>query len=160
MSGIVVGLEGEKGVHDMLMSWADPKRLEERNRRGARAAAMALRGPLKGAAGGVSGRMRQSVYIHQRRGDRNAMYVGHHKRKAYFWHMVIGGTQEHGPRKAPFLNYIPGWNEYMGTSQPPKGWRATLRVAGTKPRPIVDQVVATYGSRALDLMMNEIEKGA
>jgi hypothetical protein len=150
----VVGVEGVAGVHEMLRKWADPKTLETRNRNATRAAAKLLAKPLRAEARAASSRMGKSVYIHQKRGDRTATIVGHHRKvsrgpKGDFWPMVIGGTKDHGPRKAKFLIFTGSGGETI----------FARRVRGVRPNPIVARVAQTYGERAIAAMIAELEKG-
>jgi hypothetical protein len=56
---------------------------------------------------------------------------------AFFRHFVIGGTRDHGPRKADAL-------AFEGRA----GFVVTKRVRGVPPHPIVEQVFRANESRA------------
>lgn len=140
--GISITIQGLPGVEEMLAKWS-PEEINARVRLATRAAAKVLRGPLKAEASAASKRMGASVYIHQAKGDKSATVVGHHRKRAFFWHMVIGGTKAHSlaPRK-------------KGAAR--RSGYPTVR--GVRANPIVARVVAAHGERANQAMLDQLMK--
>jgi hypothetical protein len=139
---ILVDFQGEAEVHAMLAKWMEPQ-LSKRAQRAAKKGANVLKAPLKAAAGRLSKRMAASVYVHVAKRDRPAYVVGHHRKKAFFWHMVIGGTKAHSlsPRKAA------------------KRTRASYPfVRGVQPHPIVAEVAQRYQAQAYQAMISDLSK--
>lgn len=133
-----VQITGLEDVEAMLAKWTATE-LAVRTRLATRAGAKILKGPLKAEAGAASRRMGESVYVHQAKTDRNATVVGHHRKKAFFWHMVIGGTKAHSlrPRKASKVHLL----------------RRYATVRGVKANPIVARVAARHGAAAQQAMI-------
>lgn len=144
VGGRIIGIEfqGEAEVHKMLAQWMEPT-LTKRAQRATKKSANVLKGPLKAAAGRISKRMASSVYVHVAKRDRPAYIVGHHRKKAFFWHMVIGGTQAHSltPRKVS------------------KRTRASYpTVRGVRANPIVAEVADRYGEQAYRALIDDLSK--
>lgn len=142
---ISVDVSGEAEVHAMLAKWMDPE-LTKRANRATKKSANVLKRPLQAAALPLSKRMAASVYVHIAKRDKPAYVVGHHKKKAFFWHMVIGGTKAHALTARRM-----SVRKALGTS------RATI-VRGVKANPIVAQVVAQYGARAYQVLIADLSK--
>jgi hypothetical protein len=155
MSTAAVDVQGLAEIEAMLAQFKDPL-LTKRAQRATRKGANVLARPLRSAARRLSKRMAKSVWVHIAKRDRPAMVVGHHRRDAYFWHMVIGGTKEHGTRRGKVLDFIPGWNKYKGTPAPTRGYVTTKRVRGVPAHPIVAQVAGQYGQAAMDAIANDL----
>lgn len=107
-------------------------------------AAQSLAKDLRKEAKPVSKHMARAVRVKRAKTGKPGWIVGSRRKIAFFWHMVIGGTKDHGPRKAPALVFVPGWNPYIGASSKGAGNKVVraMRVRGVKPNPIVDRVVA------------------
>lgn len=113
MSKVVeVSFQGVRQVHDMLAQFMEPT-LTKRAQRATKAGAKVLAPPLREAVRPLSRRMAASVYVHIAKRERPAYVVGHHRKTAFFWHMVIGGTKAHstaardGHRSGPFVRGVP-----------------------------------------------------
>ena len=78
---------------------------------------------------GATGKLKRSISARQARRNRPAAVVSPRPKVAFYRHMVIGGTKEHGPRKAKAL-------VFQSTSRA-RGWVYALRVKGTPPRPFI-----------------------
>lgn len=145
VGGRIIGIEmqGEAEVRAMLAQWMEPQ-LTKRAQRATKKSANVLKGPLKAAAGRISKRMAASVYVHVAKRDRPAYIVGHHRKKAFFWHMVIGGTKAHSltPRKAS--RQVPG--------------KTYKTVRGVRANPIVAEVAQRYGEQAYRAMIDDLSK--
>lgn len=135
---IEVSIVGAGGVHEMLGQYLDPT-LTKRAQRATKAGATVLAAPLKAAVTPLSKRMGRSVYIHVAKRDRPAYVVGHHRRIAFFWHMVIGGTKAHSTAARD-------------------GHRGGPIVQGVKASPVVAKVAQDYGSAAMDAVMADLSK--
>lgn len=152
-SSVGITVEGVAGVHQMLAKFIDVDAFEKRQRLAAREAAKLLAKPLRAEVGKSSSRMRRAVYIHNMRGSKTGVIVGHHKSKSKgpkgdFWPMVIGGTRDHGPRKAGALVFE-GRN----------GMVVTHWVKGVTGTNAVQRVSDSYGERAQDVMIEALMKG-
>ena len=68
--------------------------------------------------------------------------VGSKRKIAFFWPFVIGGTRDHGPRRAKALVFVPGWNPYLGASSKGVGnrWVRAQRVRGVRASNSVEKV--------------------
>lgn len=112
------------------------------------AGARALKPYVQAAAPVQTGRLRKSVSAHQARRQRPAAIV---TPRAFYAHMVIGGTKDHGPKKASVMAFE-GRN----------GAVFAHHVRGTKPRPFVDEGFnAGQGAMnaAIDKVIDEALKG-
>lgn len=159
---IRVTFEGKEGVHRMLSAYSDPeitKRLKAATKDGAKVFVK----PLKSEARPVSRRMANAVKVKANtKDDKPGYHVRFVTKKGspaspYFKHMVIGGTKSHGPRSAPALVFVPGWNQYMnraprarrvGGSGSRTGWVRTSSVRGVKANPMVTRVADRYEAQA------------
>lgn len=128
---------------------------------GTRAAARSLAKDLRAEARPVSAHMAKAVRVKRARTGKPGWVVGSRRKIAFFWHMVIGGTKDHGPRKADQLVFIPGFNPYIGASSKGVGNRVvrTRRVRGVRPNPIVDRVVARRERAVAAALQKDIAKG-
>lgn len=108
-----ISFTGQQAVKDMLAQWEDPE-LKKRAQRASTKGANAMKEPLRAAVRPFSKRMAQSVYVHVARADKPASFLGHHRRVAFFWAFVIGGTRAHslaprsGDRKRSGYPYVRG----------------------------------------------------
>ncbi len=150
---VTVEVQGASEVHKMLARWADAEGMDKRTRLANREAAKVLAKDLRSEVGKSSRRMRQSVYVHNQRGSKTGVIVGHHKRKSSgpkgdFWPMVIGGTKDHGPRKARALVFD-GRDGFVMTS----------RVKGVSGTDAVRKVAeGPAGASAMDKMIESLAK--
>lgn len=157
-----VRITGAAGVHEMLAPYTAP-RLPKRMQAVTKSGATVFKAPLKAEAAKYSKHLARSVSVRMARRDRPATVVTFRPKIAFFRHMVIGGTKDHGPKKAPLLVFVPGWNPYIGASSHGVGNKVIRigRVRGVPPNPIVDRVAAGYEGRAYDAMSRALdEQGA
>lgn len=159
-----ISVQGVSGVRKMLAPFLEPelsRNMQEATKKGAKV----LRGPLKAAVAPLSKRMASSVYIHKAKRDRPATVAGHHVKKAWFWHFVVGGTKDHGPRAAPFM--IIGLNALRGSGSRKvriegpgilrgKGLRRVSHVRGVKANPVVSEVANSNAAKVMDAMSRHI----
>lgn len=147
--------EGIDDIRKMLKQYAHPI-LTKRMKSATKAGGKEIKKPLKSAAGAVSKRMGKAVSVVQNPrplagrlpSTRDPhVYVGFRKKVAPFAHMVIGGTRDHGPRKAPVMIF----------KNPPRGVRA-MHVRGVTPNPIVSRVAASHGDRAYGAAWRDLDK--
>lgn len=144
--GLIVDVRGVAEVQTYLDSVdkASNRTLQQATTAGARA----LKPFVKAAAPVQTGRLRKSVSAHQARRQRPAAIV---EPTAFYRHMVIGGTKDHGPKKASVMVF--------------KGEHGTVftrHVRGTKPRPFVDEGFAAGEAAmnaAIDKVIDEALKG-
>lgn len=139
---------GADGVHRMLADYMSPK-LPKRMQDATKAGAEVFKAPLKAAARPLSKRMARAVSVRKAKRDRPATIVTFRPKVAWFRHFVIGGTRDHGPRKAGAL-------VFEGRS----GFVVTRHVRGVPPHPIVDQVADAYEAqayRAIDQSLDRSE---
>lgn len=124
-----VQVTGVSAIHRALRPLLDPEltqTIDVANKKGAQSLAKDLRAEARP----LSKRMARSVRVKRARTGKPGWVVGSRRKIAFFWHMVIGGTRDHGPRRATALVFVVG----------EKVVRA-LRVRGVKAHPIVDAVV-------------------
>lgn len=138
MSTFDITVTGIPEAQAMLAKWTDPE-LTKRAQRATSAGAKVMKVPLQLAVMPLSKRMAWSVYIHVAKRDKPATVLGHHVSKAFFWAMVIGGTKAHSL-----------------TSR--KGGPTKPTVRGVKPHPVVAQIAAEYGDRALQAVIDDLAK--
>jgi hypothetical protein len=159
-----IRVEGVSGVRKMLAPFLEPeltRNLQEATKQGAKQ----LKAPLKAAVAPLSKRMSASVYVHKAKRDRPATVIGHHVKKAFFWHMVIGGTKDHGPRAAPYmvigLNALRGSGSRQARISGPgalrgQGLRRVSHVRGVKAHPVIEQIARSNESKVVDAMHKHI----
>lgn len=168
-----ISVKGVSGVRKMLAPFLEPeltRELQEATKQGAKV----LRAPLRSALSGVSKRMAGAISIRKAKRGRPATIVGSKRKKAFFWHMVIGGTKEHGPRTARYM--VIGLNAARGTAatvrarktgsgliQGPgamrgRGFRLVRHVRGVPPNPIIDEVATANQSRVIAAMNAHIAR--
>jgi hypothetical protein len=144
---IGISFEGTNEVHAMLARFMEPM-LTKRAQRATRKGALALAKPLRAAVTPLSKRMGRSVYVHIAKRDRPAYVVGHHRKVAFFWHMVIGGTRAHSlrPRKRSkqVANFLSG--------------KTSPEVRGVPAHPVVERIADQYGDQAYRAMVDDLMK--
>lgn len=131
----VIEIRGQSGVHKMLADYMVPK-LPRRLQDATKAGATVFKKPLQSEARKVSKRMGQDVKVVRAARDRPATIVKFGK-KAWFDHFVIGGTRDHGPRRADALAF-----------QGRNGFVVTKHVRGVKPNPMVARVANAHQGAA------------
>lgn len=146
----------------MLAPWLEPE-LSRHLDTATKAAATMLAKQLRTEVRPVSKHMARAVRVKRGKGPRPIWVVGSRRKTppgAFFWHFVIGGTKDHGPRKASALVFVPGWNPYLGASShgAGNGWVRALRVSGVKPNPIVKRVADRYANQAYDALERALPK--
>ncbi len=142
---IGVSIAGQDGVHRMLQDYTTPK-LPKRMQIATKAGGTVFKAPLKAEARKVSKRLARSVSVRTARKDRPATIVTFRPKVAFFRHFVIGGTADHGPKKAKVLIFR-GRNGQNVT---------TRRVKGVNPNPIVTRVFARLERQALDASIRSL----
>jgi hypothetical protein len=135
---ISLSFQGEREIREALAKFMDPI-LTQRGQRATKAGAQVLRDPLRAAVTPLSKRMGRSVYLHVAKREKPAYVVGHHRRTAFFWHMVIGGTKAHSLTAR-------------------KGGRSGPTVRGVAAHPVVARVAAQYGDAAYRAMVDDLMK--
>lgn len=135
---IEVSFTGAQGVHELLSQFTDPQ-ITKRAQRATKAGAQVMAEPLRAAVTPLSKRMGQSVWVHVAKREKPAYVVGHHKKIAFFWHMVIGGTKAHSL-----------------TSR--KGGRSGPTVRGVAAHPVVAAVANAYGEAAYRAVVDDLMK--
>lgn len=152
---------GQSEIEAMLSNWQDPT-LTKRAQAATKKGAQVLQAPLRAAVTPLSRRMGQSVYVHAATREKPAYVIGHHKRTAFFWPWLIGGTKDHGPRSKPVLVFVPGFNPFSGVSSKLSGTTQSLvharTVRGVKPHPVVAAVAAQYGGLAEEAVIAALKQ--
>lgn len=163
---MTISVQGVSGVRKMLAPFLEPE-LSREMQAATKKGAEVLRRPLKAALRPVSKRMAGAVSIRKARRDRPATIVGSKRKKAFFWHMVIGGTKAHGPRRAQYM--VIGLNARRGSGsgqvrlQGPgvmrgQGFRRASRVRGVPANPILAKVATANQSRVIAAMAAHISR--
>jgi hypothetical protein len=123
-----VEVVGATGIRKALAPLLEPeltKALDRANKKGAQLYAKRLRP----AVGARSKRMRKAVRVRRAKTGKPGWVIGSKRSVAFFWPFVIGGTRDHGPRKADALRFRVG-----------SRWVTTKSVRGVKADPIVEKV--------------------
>lgn len=162
-AGVNVRVQGVSAIHRALAPLLDPElsnTIDVANKR----AAQSLAKDVRAEARPVSRHMAKAVRVKRARTGKPGWVVGSRRKVAFFWHMVINGTRAHGPRRAPALVFLPGWNPYLGGSSHGVGgksgkWVRTRRVRGVKPNPIVDRVVSGREAAAARQIEADVLRG-
>lgn len=150
---VFIEVQGVKELHRALQPLLEPEirlRMEASLKQGAQVYSKELRREARPA----STRMSRAVRYYKAKRDKPGYVVGFRRRVAFFTHFVIGGTRDHGPRKAKLLWFVPGWNPYgasshgVGRTDGRGGaWVRAARVRGVKANPIVDRVADRFEGR-------------
>lgn len=141
---IGVRVTGVDGIRKALRPWLEPE-LTQVLDRATRAAAGVMAKAVRAEAAPRSRHMARAVRVRRARTGRPGWVVGGKRRTAFFWHMVIGGTRSHGPRKANELMFVPNWNPYIGASSKAPvggargGWVRVRSVRGVPADDIVER---------------------
>ena len=133
--GIGISIRGLDDVQAMLARLDDPnvkKVLQKASDAGGKTLEPFVRREVPYSA------MKRAVWVHRAKRQRPATVVGHHKRIAFYWHMVIGGTRRHGPRSAPWLAFWSHGRYYV-----------LPEVAGVKPNPAISRAYASGQGQAM-----------
>lgn len=124
----MIEVRGIRGVQDMLGDYTNPK-LPKRLQDATKAGADVFKPAVKAEARSVSKRLARSVSVRRAKKDRPATILTFRPKVAFFRHFVIGGTRDHGPRRAAAL-------VFQGRS----GFVVTKHVRGVRPNPIITRV--------------------
>lgn len=138
MSSYAVQIRGASDIQRALRKWLEPeldKELDAATKKAAQLYARELRSALRP----VSKRMARAVSVRKARRERPGYVVGSRRKVAFFWPFVIGGTKDHGPRRAQTL-YFYGKD---GRTHRPR------RVRGVPANPIVERVASRTEARAM-----------
>jgi hypothetical protein len=133
-----VGIQvtGVSGIRRALAPWLEPeltRELDAANRAAARVLAKELRAEVKP----LSKRMAKAVRVKRARTGKPGWVVGAKRKTAFFWHMVIRGTRDHGPRKAKALIWTAGGRTIVAR-----------RVRGVRGVPVIERVAQRAERRA------------
>lgn len=158
-STLRVTVDGVPAIHRAFRPLLEPE-ITQIIDAATRTAARSLAKDVKAEARPVSRHMARAVRVKRAKTGKPGWVVGSRRKIAFFWHMVINGTRDHGPRKADALVFVPGWNPYLGASShgAGNGWVRARRVRGVKPNPIIDRVVARRERQTADGIERDIVK--
>lgn len=164
MSTFRVQVYGIDGVRRALRPLLEPEItqiLDAANK----SAAQALAKGVRAEASPVSKHMAHAVRLKRARTGKPGWVVGSRRKTPpgfYPWHMVIGGTRAHGPRRANALVFIPGFNPYLGASShgAGNGWVRARQVAGVPANDIVGRAVAKYETATAAAIELDVAKRA
>jgi hypothetical protein len=136
MSSRYIQIQGVDGIRKAIRPLLEPeisKELDAATKKAAQTYAKALRPELRT----VSKRMARAVRVKRAKRERPGWVVGSKRKVAFFWPFVIGGTRDHGPRKAKLMSFVS-----QGKSVRAK------RVRGVPANPIVERVAQRVESKA------------
>jgi hypothetical protein len=97
----------------------------------------------------VSKRMGRAVRVRRAKTGRPDWVVGSRRKVAFFWPFVIGGTKDHGPKKAHLLVWVT-----------PTATVRAARVRGVGENPIVERVAKANEKRIADAISIDFGKQA
>lgn len=138
MSTRAIQVQGVAGIRRALRPLLNPeldRQLDASTKKSAQLYARELRKDLRP----VSKRMARAVRVKRARRERPGWVVGSRRKVAFFWPFVIGGTRNHGPRKAKMLVFVTPDNSATVR---------TARVRGVPSNPIVERVAKRIEARA------------
>lgn len=115
------------------------------------AAAPIAHGPLP--PGRVRGALKRSISARQAARNRPAAVVTARPKIAFYRHMVIGGTKDHGPRKASVMVFQGNYDLLGGGTG--EGAVVARRVRGTTPRPFMAEGFAA-GQGAMNAAIDKV----
>ena len=141
-----VQVRGAEGVHRMLRDYTVPK-LPKRLQDATKAGADVYKAPLRAEARKVSKRLARSVSVRKARRDRPASVVTFRPKVAFFRHWTIGGTRDHGPRRADLLVFVT-----------PTATVRTKRVRGVPANPIVERVASRYEAQSYQAIAQSLDR--
>jgi len=150
-------IKGLDGVHKMLRAYTNPE-FTKRMKSAVKAGGNELKGPLRAESRTVSKRMGRAVTVVQSpRGLAGKLsntrdphvYVGYRKKTAFFAHFVVGGTQDHGPRKAKLMAFWDQRNSDIVLAR---------RVHGVKANPIPSRVADRHEGAAYRAIDHDLDK--
>lgn len=147
-SAISVEVEGLSAIHKAFRPLLEPEitnLFNEANKKGAQAYAKALRPEVRR----VSKRMARAVRVRRAKTGRPDWVVGSRRKVAFFWPFVIGGTRDHGPKKARLLVWVT-----------PTATVRSKRVRGVGANPIVERVAKANEKRIADAISIDFGKQA
>ena len=147
-STVSVSVTGISGLHRALRPLLEPEitqLMDAANKKGAQEYARALRPAVRT----VSKRMGRAVRVKRARTGKPEWVVGSRRKVAFFWPFVIGGTRNHGPKKARLLVWV----------TPEATIRAT-RVRGVAGNPIVERVATDNEARIAESISIDFGKQA
>lgn len=134
---ITVQVKGADALHRTLSKWLQPE-LDKQLDAATKESAKVMAKELKSALRPVSKRMARAVRVRRAKRERPGYVVGSRRKTAFFWPFVIGGTRDHGPRKAKLLVWVT-----------PTATVRAHRVRGVRPNPIVERVASRTENRAM-----------
>jgi len=156
-----VTIAGAEGIRKALAGWLEPE-LTNNLDQATKKAADELKKAVKAEARPVSRHMARAVRRRRAKTGKPGWVIGSSRKVAFFWPFVIGGTRDHGPRKAANLVFVPGWNPYLGASSHGAGNKVvrTKRVRGVKPNDLVERAANKSERRAFDLADKQMSRSA
>lgn len=146
-STVRVQVKGAGPIHRALRPLLDPEfsnGIDKANKK----AAQSLARPVRVEARAASRRMGRAVRVKRARTGKPDWVVGGRRRTAFFWHFVINGTRDHGPKRAPALRFQVN-GDYVRAQ----------RVRGVKPNPIIDRVVSRDETKVAKQIERDVLKG-
>lgn len=160
-STVRVQVRGVSELQRALRPLLDPEFtdiIDAENKKAAQSLAKDVRAEAKPA----SKHMAKAVRVKRAKTGKPGWVVGSRRKIAFFFHMVIVGTRDHGPRRADAMVFIPGWNPYIGGSSKGVGNKVvrTKHVRGVRANPIIERVVARREAGVARKLENDIAKRA
>ena len=147
ISGITVDVRGLAGVQAMLGKW-DDKSARKVLRSALRSGGAVVKKAVKAEAPYPD--LKRAVWARTAGKGQIGFVIGHHKSNGGFiWHMVVGGTKAHGPRKAKALVF---YNRKAGNMV------VASSVRGISPNPFVARAYAHSEATAMAKVSEVIDK--
>jgi hypothetical protein len=144
--GIGITIKGIPEVQELLDRVGDPRKANRVLQKAANAGGEVMARALVAEAPYRD--LKRSVWARPAKRRRPAAIVGHHKRNGGFiWHMVVGGTRDHGPRRAPWLAF---WSHGKHI--------VTKRVRGVRSNPFVARAYSRSQAAAMRALTSVIDK--
>jgi hypothetical protein len=143
-----IEVRGDREVREMLQNYTNPK-LPRRLQTATKAGADVFKPAVKAEARRVSKRLARSVSVRRARKDRPATVLTFRPKVAFFRHFIIGGTRDHGPKRAPMLVFKGKGGQIV----------RARRVRGVPPNPIISRVARRLESACYAAIDRSLDEG-
>lgn len=145
MSSIRISIQGLPQVQAEVDGLT--KGMRQRLQRVTKKGATQFKSAAQAEARPLSKRLARSVSVRAGKREKPSAVLTFRPAVAWFRHFIIGGTRDHGPRKARIL----AWKG-------PNGRIFARRVRGVPPHPILERVFAARQQAASNAMADELLK--
>lgn len=140
---------GDQAIRTALRKWMDPE-MRKRLQDASKAGAMAFKAPMRAEASQVSKRLGRSVSVRKVSRGAPGSIVYFRKRVAFFRHFIVGGTKDHGPRKASLIVFMTPAGDLVRAK----------RVRGVQANPIPERIFGSMSGAAATAIVASLKEEA